>query len=197
MLASRVLSNNVQVAFMAFASGLSAGIFTVLILLFNGISIGAALGLFSARGVGRIILDFVIAHSAFELTAICVAAGAGFRDCRRDPAARRTHAPGSARAAGPARTAPAQCGRADARFSRERIEGLISPRADLPLAFKAAVAAVSALLVVVYASLGRGASPDDTSEVMAYRTGWEGDQGRRRSRIRVRIGLALIQGTGP
>ena len=49
------------------------------------------------------------------------------------------------------------------------IEGLISPRPDLPFAFKATVAAASAVLIIVYASLGRGASADETREVIAYR----------------------------
>jgi uncharacterized membrane protein SpoIIM required for sporulation len=167
LVATRVLSNNVQVAFLAFATGLSAGILTVLILLYNGISIGAVLGLFSTRGVGHIIGDFVIAHSAFELTAICISAGAGFL------IAGGILLPG-ARTRGEALVLQ---GRRALRLLTAAglmlifagaIEGLISPRTDLPYGFKVAVFAVSALLIVVYASLGRGPAPDETREVMAY-----------------------------
>jgi uncharacterized membrane protein SpoIIM required for sporulation/uncharacterized RDD family membrane protein YckC len=157
IVASSVLRNNVQVAFFAFASGLTAGILTVLILIMNGVSIGAAFGLFAINGVGHLIADFVTAHSSFELTAICVAAGAGFL------IAGAILLPGGRTR----REALVMQGQRALRLLTASalflvfagaIEGLISPRTDLPYAFKAAVAFVSLLGIAVYTSLGRTAT---------------------------------------
>jgi uncharacterized membrane protein SpoIIM required for sporulation len=168
MLATSVIRNNVQVAFMAFASGITAGIFTVLLLLVNGVSIGSVLGLFHTKGVGAIIGDFVIAHAVFELIAICIAAGAGFL------IAGALLLPGALTR----REALVVQGRRALRLLTAAalfllvagvIEGLISPRVDLPFALKAAVAGVSGVLVVLYWSLARGAAvEEEPGEVMAY-----------------------------
>jgi uncharacterized membrane protein SpoIIM required for sporulation/uncharacterized RDD family membrane protein YckC len=167
IISSQVLSNNIQVAFVAFASGLTAGIFTVLILLINGLSLGAALGVFANHGVGRLIADFVIAHSAFELSAICIAAGAGFL------VAGAILLPG----ARTRREALVVEGRRALRLLAAAalflifagaIEGLISPRTDLGFELKAGVALVSALLIAGYVLLGRGAGETSTIERTAY-----------------------------
>ena len=167
ILSSVVISNNIKVAFFAFASGLTAGIFTVLILLLNGISIGAALGLFATHDIGHLIGDFVIAHSVFELSAICMAAGAGFI------IAGAILLPG----AQTRREALVVRGRRALRLLAAAamlllfagvIEGLISPRPDLPFTFKLGVAATCAVLLILYLTLGRGAAPDASGEAMAY-----------------------------
>jgi len=167
ILSSVVISNNIKVAFFAFASGLTAGIFTVLILLINGISIGAAFGLFTTKDIGHVIGDFVIAHSVFELSAICIAAGAGFviagaillpgAQTRREALVLR------GRRALRLLTAAAML-----LLCAGIIEGLISPRPDLPFTFKLGVAAACAVLLLLYVTLGRGASPDASVEIMAY-----------------------------
>ena len=159
MLASRVLSNNVQVAFMAFASGLSAGVLTLLILLMNGVSIGSVMGLFAAKGVLAVIGDFVIAHSVFELSAICISAGGGFL------IAKAILLPGAITR----REALVVNGRRALRLLTAAalfllfagaIEGLISPRSDLPFGFKLGVAGFSALVMTLYTMLGRGVQPN-------------------------------------
>jgi uncharacterized membrane protein SpoIIM required for sporulation/uncharacterized RDD family membrane protein YckC len=153
IVASSVLRNNVQVAFFAFASGLTAGVFTIVLLLFNGVSIGAVFGLFETRGVLQLILDFVIAHSVFELTAICIAGGAGFI------IAGAILLPGRHTR----RTALVLAGRRALRLLTAAalfllfagaIEGLISPRVDVGFGFKTGVALVSLLLVGGYGALG-------------------------------------------
>lgn len=168
IIASSVLRNNVQVAFAAFASGLTAGIFTVLLLVTNGISIGAAIGLFVTKGVGHLIIDFVMAHGVFELTAICIAAGAGFviAGAILLPGARTRR---DALVVQGRRALRLLTAAAFMLIFAGAIEGLISPRTDLSFAFKSAVAALSALLIVVYAALGRGAAADEASETTAYR----------------------------
>jgi uncharacterized membrane protein SpoIIM required for sporulation len=78
LLSSAITTNNMQVAFMAFASGMTAGALTALLLVFNGVGIGAALGTFHAERALDSILNFVAAHGVLELTAICIAGGGGF-----------------------------------------------------------------------------------------------------------------------
>jgi uncharacterized membrane protein SpoIIM required for sporulation len=77
-MASRIISNNVQVTFGAFAAGITAGIGTLLILVLNGVSLGGVLGLYQSKGIIKLILAFVAPHGVLELTAVCIAGGAGF-----------------------------------------------------------------------------------------------------------------------
>ncbi|OGU02360.1 MAG: hypothetical protein A2085_05025, partial [Gemmatimonadetes bacterium GWC2_71_10] len=77
LMASAIIRNNVQVTIMAFAGGITAGVGTVLILSFNGLFLGAIVGLFANYGVADWILTFVAAHGVLELTAIFMAGGAG------------------------------------------------------------------------------------------------------------------------
>ncbi|HZI42416.1 MAG TPA: stage II sporulation protein M [Gemmatimonadaceae bacterium] len=77
-MASRIIANNVQVTFGAFALGVTAGIGTLLVLVLNGVSLGGVFGLYQSKGIIRLILAFVAPHGVLELTAICIAGGAGF-----------------------------------------------------------------------------------------------------------------------
>ncbi len=74
---SRVMTNNIQVAFVTFAGGLMAGLGTLYILVVNGISIGAAIGAYGSEGVPVVIMAFVFPHGFIELAAICIAGAAG------------------------------------------------------------------------------------------------------------------------
>ena len=78
VLSSRLITNNIGVTFIAFAGGFLAGAGTLYVLLINGISIGAALGVYANEGVLGVILAFVFSHGFLELGAICIAGGAGF-----------------------------------------------------------------------------------------------------------------------
>jgi len=71
--------NNIGIAFQCFASGLLAGIGSLYYLVSNGVLIGATAGYLTARGHGGPFWSFVATHSAFELTAIVIAGGAGLR----------------------------------------------------------------------------------------------------------------------
>ena len=62
MMFGHYILNNISIALRTFASGLLAGLGTLLVLLFNGVTIGAVAG-----------------HGAFELTAIVIAGGAGLQ----------------------------------------------------------------------------------------------------------------------
>jgi uncharacterized membrane protein SpoIIM required for sporulation/uncharacterized RDD family membrane protein YckC len=77
VMSTSIISNNVQVTFMAFAGGILAGLGTVLTLVFNGVSLGAASAVFANHGESLHLWTFVVGHGAIELTAICIAGGAG------------------------------------------------------------------------------------------------------------------------
>ena len=62
----------------AFAGGLLAGLGTLQVLLFNGIYIGAAFGVYANQGLLPVMMAFVFPHGFIELAAICIGGGAGF-----------------------------------------------------------------------------------------------------------------------
>lgn len=71
--------NNISIGLRTFASGLVAGLGTVLVLLFNGVVIGSAAGHLQQVGMGDTFWRFVAGHSSLELSAIVIAGGAGLQ----------------------------------------------------------------------------------------------------------------------
>lgn len=71
--------NNVSIAFRTFAGGMLVGVGSLLLLLYNAVFLGAATGLLVSRGFGEPFFTFVSGHAAIELSAIIIAAAAGFR----------------------------------------------------------------------------------------------------------------------
>jgi len=76
---SQVFTNNVQVAFLAYAGGIAFCLLTALVLLYNGASVGAAGGLFAAVDQLPKFFGLILPHGLLELTAVCVAGAAGLR----------------------------------------------------------------------------------------------------------------------
>lgn len=76
---SAVLTNNIQVTFLAFAAGILFGLGTAVVLAYNGATLGAITGGAIGAGNGEGFVEFVAAHGIIELTCIAVAAGAGLR----------------------------------------------------------------------------------------------------------------------
>lgn len=74
-----VTLNNIQVAFVAFASGIAACAGTVLILVSNGANVGVAGGLFHAAGEPGHFWWLILPHGLLELTAVVLAGAAGLR----------------------------------------------------------------------------------------------------------------------
>ncbi len=74
-----VMTNNIQVTFLAFAAGLLCGLGTAAVLAFNGATLGAVAGGAIANGNGAQFAEFVTAHGVIELSCIAVAAAAGMR----------------------------------------------------------------------------------------------------------------------
>lgn len=74
---SVIMTNNIRVSFMAFAGGMTAGLFTVYIMVFNGLLLGGLTGLTAHHGVGWELWHFVIGHGVIELSTIFIAGGSG------------------------------------------------------------------------------------------------------------------------
>src|SRR5258708_24565215 len=74
---SAIMTNNLSVSFMAFASGITAGIGTLYLLFFNGIMIGVIGTACANYGMSVRLWSFVSPHAMLELPAIFVAGGAG------------------------------------------------------------------------------------------------------------------------
>jgi uncharacterized membrane protein SpoIIM required for sporulation/uncharacterized RDD family membrane protein YckC len=152
LMASSIITNNVQVAFAAFAFGITAGLLTVWILLSNGVSLGAVFGLYASKGIGKLLLAFVAPHGVLELTAICISGGAGFllAGALLLPGARTR------------RTALVENGRRAIRLVAGAalllvvagtIEGFVSPIEWWPLEVKLAVSGVTLVALYVYLRL--------------------------------------------
>ncbi len=75
--ATAVTVNNIQVGFLAFASGILLCVATAFILVNNGVNIGQAAGLFAAVGEQAKFYGLILPHGLLELSAIVVAGGAG------------------------------------------------------------------------------------------------------------------------
>ncbi len=74
---SSIMINNMTVAFQVVGGGITAGLFTVYALIFNGFSIGAIAALVSQNNLAYPFWAFVFPHGALELPAIFLAGGAG------------------------------------------------------------------------------------------------------------------------
>jgi len=165
--ASQIISNNIQVTYTVFIFGITFGLGTLLMLVTNGVSIGAALGLYQSKGILVQIGEFVLSHSVFELSAICIAGAGGLLIAR-------------------ALLVPGRNTRGEALVIYGRrairlitvstmlllvagtIEGLISPRTDISLTVKIAIASACAVVLLLYCLIGgRGMDPAD-EEQFAY-----------------------------
>jgi uncharacterized membrane protein SpoIIM required for sporulation len=164
--ASGIIANNVYITYMVFALGLTAGVGTVLLLLFNGVFLGGFFGLYASTGEGAQLLAFVAPHGVLELGAIVIGGAAGFHLAA-------------------AILLPGALTRREALVVRGRraitliacatlmllvagtIEGLISPR-QWPLEWKLWVSGATAVLLAFYLAQGRRAVPDEEPEQFAY-----------------------------
>jgi len=153
VIATGIITNNVQVAFLGFAFGITAGIGTVLLLVFNGLYFGAVLGLFANYGLAGWLLTFVAGHGVLELSAIFIAGGAGLL------VARALLAPGDLTR----RDALVLAGRQAVRLVGASvlllglagtIEGLLSA-SDAPAPFKFATSGATVVLLILYLASGR------------------------------------------
>jgi len=74
---SFILTNNINVMFLTFAGGITAGLLTFWVILNNGLNIGGIFGLLQAHGMSGNLAEFVVAHGFIELSVIFLAGGCG------------------------------------------------------------------------------------------------------------------------
>jgi uncharacterized membrane protein SpoIIM required for sporulation len=77
--AAYLISNNTRVAMFCFALGVFACLPGFLLLLFNGLIIGAFAALYADRGLGYELFGWLSVHGVTELAAIIIAGAGGFR----------------------------------------------------------------------------------------------------------------------
>ncbi len=75
--ASFLFSHNSMVAMLSFALGFALGIPTILLMFYNGLTIGALTSLYASRGLGWDLWGWLLIHGVTELLAIALCGGAG------------------------------------------------------------------------------------------------------------------------
>ncbi|MBX7116648.1 MAG: stage II sporulation protein M [Myxococcaceae bacterium] len=76
--ASFLFTHNIQVAFLAFAAGITAGVGTAILLFFNGVLLGSLAWVYASKGLAGWFWAWILPHGIPELTAIAIAGAAGF-----------------------------------------------------------------------------------------------------------------------
>jgi uncharacterized membrane protein SpoIIM required for sporulation len=79
MASSAIMTNNLTVSFVTFASGIAFGIGTFFYLYVNGMMLGVIGAACHQYGMSLALWSFVAPHGSLELPAILIAGGAGFR----------------------------------------------------------------------------------------------------------------------
>ncbi|MBV9930050.1 MAG: stage II sporulation protein M [Alphaproteobacteria bacterium] len=77
--ATFLFTHNSQIAIFAFALGFAFAVPTVLLVIYNGLTVGAFLEVFAAKGLGWNALGWLFIHGTTEIFAICISAAAGMR----------------------------------------------------------------------------------------------------------------------
>ena len=75
--ATFLFTHNAQVAIGAFALGFAFGVPSMLLMAYNGMTLGAFLALYAGRGLGADLGGWLLIHGTTELLAIVLAGGAG------------------------------------------------------------------------------------------------------------------------
>lgn len=82
LLSAGITANNVQVALVAFAGGMTAGVLTGWSMLQNGLLLGALAGAASKAGEAFAFWALIVPHGSLELPAIVLAGGSGLMIAR-------------------------------------------------------------------------------------------------------------------
>ncbi len=78
-LSTAILLNNIQVAFLGFALGITLGVGTLFVLVTNAVNVGIIAGAYHAFGQAGSFWALILPHGLLELTAVFIACGAGLR----------------------------------------------------------------------------------------------------------------------
>jgi uncharacterized membrane protein SpoIIM required for sporulation len=155
-MSSEIITNNVKVAMLAFAGGMTLGALTLWEILNNGLMVGALGALFAARGFGTDFWATIAPHGVIELTSIQIAGASGLL------LAQAIVAPGRLRRidalkANAGRAGVLMIGVAGLLVIAGTIEGFVTPQRTTEV-FRFGVGALTAAGLIAYFALaGRGA----------------------------------------
>lgn len=76
---AEIMTNNITVAIRAFAGGVTLGLYTLYVLLVNGLLLGTVAGIAQRFDFASNLWGFVAAHATLEFSAIFIAGGAGLQ----------------------------------------------------------------------------------------------------------------------
>jgi uncharacterized membrane protein SpoIIM required for sporulation len=77
--ATFLFTHNSQIAIFAFALGFAFTVPTVLLILYNGLMLGAIYAVFAAKGLAPNLIAWLMIHGTTEIFAICLSGAAGIR----------------------------------------------------------------------------------------------------------------------
>lgn len=147
---SRILTNNLSVAFSTFALGITAGVGTVWMMVLNGLLIGVVGEACWREGMSLQLWSFVAAHGVLELPAIFIAGGAGLGIARGILFPGRLPRRASIAIAG-ARSVRLMLGAIPMLLIAGFVEGFVSP-SNLPIPVKFLLSGALGTLLVLYLS---------------------------------------------
>jgi uncharacterized membrane protein SpoIIM required for sporulation len=164
---SKIMTNNITVSFLAFAYGITGGLGTVFLMLFNGVLMGVVGMACWLNNMSLSLWSFVAPHGVLELPAIFIAGGAGLRIAqgllfpgvlsRRDSLAR---------AGGEATRL--LLGTVPVLVVAGCIEGFVSPSPSIPWQWKFMMAAATAVIFFSYLFFAaRGGAPEPPAQGLA------------------------------
>ncbi len=156
-MSSFIMTNNIKVAILAFATGIFAGVPTAWVLFSNGLLLGILAALYAGHGYSLFFWSLILPHGVLELPAIFLSGGAGFLlagaviapgDLYRSEALRRA-----------AKTAlPLFLGTVPVSILAGLIEGFLTPSSLEPW-LKLGFAGALLGLLLLYLGRGRKATP--------------------------------------
>lgn len=77
--ATFLFTHNAQIAIFAFALGFAFAVPSILLILYNGLMLGAIFAVFASKGLGPNLTGWLMIHGTTEIFAICISGAAGMR----------------------------------------------------------------------------------------------------------------------
>ena len=169
-MSSEIITNNVKVAMLAFAGGMTLGILTLWEILNNGLMVGALGALFAARGFGLDFWATIAPHGVIELSSIQIAGASGLL------LAQAIVAPGRLRRidalkANARRAGVLMIGVAGLLVVAGLIEGFVTPQRTT-VVFRLGVGALTAVALIAYFGFCGRTDGDSRREREERTRGW-------------------------
>ncbi len=160
-MSTMIITNNIKVAMIAFAGGMTLGVLTLWAILNNGLMVGGLGAMFAAKGFGTDFWATIAPHGVIELTSIQIAGAAGLL------LAQAIVAPGRLRRidalkANARRAGVLMIGVAGLLVVAGTIEGFVTPQRTSE-AFRFGVGALTAVSLLAYLGLAGRTKPDPVS----------------------------------